>query len=52
VDYDAGHGFLAASRTQSIALLTDEFSFLLWQCGSPSFSGIPIRPPLPGAAAQ
>ena len=49
VDYDAGHGLLAASRAQRIALLTDEFSFLMWQCGSPLFSGIPteIRPKSP-----
>jgi prolyl oligopeptidase len=43
VDYDAGHGFLAASRTQSEQLLTDEYSFLLWQCGDPAFRGIPTR---------
>ena len=36
VDYDAGHGFLAASRQQSEELLTDEYSFLLWQCGDPA----------------
>jgi len=41
VDYDAGHGFLAASRNQTVALLTDEFSFLLWQCGSRDFAAIP-----------
>jgi prolyl oligopeptidase len=50
VDYDAGHGLLAASRAQSIALLTDEFSFLLWQCDSPVFAGIPIRIPAPSGA--
>ncbi len=43
VDYDAGHGFLAASRTQSEQLLTDEYAFLLWQCGDPAFRGIPTR---------
>ena len=43
VDYDAGHGLLAASRSQTINLLTDEFSFLLWQCESPLFAGIPTR---------
>jgi prolyl oligopeptidase len=43
VDYDAGHGMLAASRAQVIALRTDEFSFLLWQCGSPLFKGIPTH---------
>ena len=43
VDYDAGHGMLAASVKQRVALLTDEFSFLLWQCGSPLFAAIPTR---------
>ncbi len=43
VDYDAGHGFLAASRKQSEELLTDEYSFLLWQCGGPAFENIPTR---------
>jgi prolyl oligopeptidase len=43
VDYDAGHGFLAASRKQSEELLTDEYSFLLWQCGDPAFASIPTR---------
>jgi prolyl oligopeptidase len=41
VDYDAGHGFLAASRKQSEELLTDEYSFLLWQTGDPAFASIP-----------
>ncbi|MBV8148969.1 MAG: prolyl oligopeptidase family serine peptidase [Candidatus Eremiobacteraeota bacterium] len=43
VDYDAGHGFHGASRRQSDELLTDEYSFLLWQCGDPAFAGIPTR---------
>ncbi len=43
VDYDAGHGFLAGSRTQNEQLLTDEYSFLLWQCGDPAFRGIPTH---------
>ncbi len=43
VDYDAGHGFLAASRTQSDRLLADEYSFLLWQLGDPAFANIPKR---------
>ncbi len=43
VDYDAGHGFLAASRKQSEELLTDEYAFLLWQCGDPAFADIPTR---------
>jgi prolyl oligopeptidase len=43
VDYDAGHGFLASSRAQSEQLLTDEYAFLLWQCGDPAFAGIPTH---------
>ncbi|MGC1380835.1 MAG: prolyl oligopeptidase family serine peptidase [Candidatus Baltobacteraceae bacterium] len=43
VDFDAGHGFLAASRKQSEELLTDQYSFLLWQLGDPAFGGIPKR---------
>ncbi len=41
VDFDAGHGFLAASRAQAVALKTDELSFLLWQTGSPAFATLP-----------
>jgi prolyl oligopeptidase len=41
VDYDAGHGFLAASRAQSDALLADEYSFLLWQLGDSDFNAVP-----------
>jgi prolyl oligopeptidase len=40
VDYDGGHGFLAASRKQSEHLLTDEYSFLLWQLGDPAFQAV------------
>jgi prolyl oligopeptidase len=43
VDYDAGHGFLAASRDQTDRLLADQYSFLLWQFGDPEFSRVPIR---------
>jgi prolyl oligopeptidase len=43
VDYDGGHGFLASSRTQSEQLLTDEYSFLLWQLGDPAFQTIQER---------
>ena len=43
VDYDGGHGFLASSRTQSEQILTDEYSFLLWQLGDPAFQTIPQR---------
>jgi prolyl oligopeptidase len=42
VDYDAGHGFLAASREQSDRLLADQYSFLLWQFGDPEFKA-PLR---------
>jgi prolyl oligopeptidase len=42
VDYDAGHGFLAASREQSDRLLADQYSFLLWQFGDPEFN-LPIH---------
>lgn len=38
VDYDAGHGALGASRAQTQALITDEYSFLFWQ----------LEPPAPG----
>ncbi len=37
VDYDAGHGGIGATRTQHTNLLTDQFSFLLWQLGDPEF---------------
>ncbi len=43
VDYDAGHGFLASSRAQGEDLLTDQFSFLLWQLGDPLFANHPTR---------
>jgi prolyl oligopeptidase len=39
VDYDAGHGGIGATRTQHTALLTDQFSFLLWQLGNADFQG-------------
>ncbi len=40
VDYDAGHGGIDATRSQHTALLTDQFSFLLWQLGDPEFQSI------------
>ncbi len=43
VDYDAGHGFLAGSRSQNEDLLADEYAFLLWQLGDPAFASIPIN---------
>lgn len=44
VDYDAGHGLRNASHSQIVNLMTDELSFLLWQCGSPLFAGVSQRP--------
>lgn len=41
VDYDAGHGGIGATRTQHTNLLTDQFSFLLWQLGDPEFQTNP-----------
>jgi prolyl oligopeptidase len=38
VDYDAGHGGIGATRSQHTALLTDQFSFLLWQLGDPDYA--------------
>ena len=40
VDYDAGHGGIGATRSQHTALLTDQFSFLLWQLGDPDFQSV------------
>ena len=40
VDYDAGHGGIGATRSQHTALLTDQFSFLMWQLGDPDFQGV------------
>jgi prolyl oligopeptidase len=37
VDYDAGHGGIGATKKQHISLLTDQFSFLLWQLGDADF---------------
>jgi prolyl oligopeptidase len=48
VDYDAGHGGIDATRAQHTALLTDQFSFLLWQLGDPEFQ---IQDPGPQSAA-
>ncbi|MBV9103697.1 MAG: prolyl oligopeptidase family serine peptidase, partial [Candidatus Eremiobacteraeota bacterium] len=42
VDYDAGHGFLAASREQADRLLADQYSFLLWQDGDREFAHVPM----------
>jgi prolyl oligopeptidase len=38
VDYDAGHGGLGATKSQHTALLTDQYSFLLWQLGDAEFA--------------
>jgi prolyl oligopeptidase len=48
VDYDAGHGGIDATRAQHTALLTDQFSFLLWQLGDPEFQ---IQDPGPQSPA-
>jgi prolyl oligopeptidase len=45
VDYDAGHGGIGATKSQHTALLTDQYSFLLWQLGDAEFAA-------PGAAAK
>lgn len=37
VDYDGGHGGIGATRAQHTALLTDQYSFLLWQLGDREF---------------
>jgi prolyl oligopeptidase len=42
VDYDAGHGGIGATKSQHTALLTDQYSFLLWQLGDPEFA-VPNR---------
>ncbi len=36
VDYDAGHG-IGSTKSQGIAEMADEWSFLLWQFGDPDF---------------
>jgi prolyl oligopeptidase len=38
VDYDAGHGGIGATKSQHTALLTDQYSFLLWRLGDPEFA--------------
>ena len=38
VDYDAGHGGIGATKSQHTTLLTDQYSFLLWQLGDPEFA--------------
>jgi protease II len=42
VDYDAGHGGIGATKSQHTALLTDQYSFLLWQLGDAEFA-VPNR---------
>jgi len=37
VDYDGGHGGIGATKKQHTNLVTDQFSFLLWQLGDPEF---------------
>jgi len=37
VDYNGGHGLIGGTKTQAVDLAADEYSFLLWQFGDPSF---------------
>lgn len=37
VNYSEGHGLIDATRKQTEQLITDEYSFLLWQLGDPKF---------------
>lgn len=39
-EYGAGHGLRTATHDRVVDLVTDELSFLLWQCGSPLFGGV------------
>lgn len=41
VSYHEGHGLLGASVSQGEQLISDEFSFLLWQLGDPAFKNVP-----------
>jgi prolyl oligopeptidase len=52
VDYDAGHGGIGATRTQHTNLLTDQYSFLLWQLGDPDFQGAPTETRAAGSKGQ
>ncbi len=45
IDYDAGHGITATTKTQRDAEWADMYSFLLWQAGIPDF-----QPTLSGRA--
>jgi prolyl oligopeptidase len=53
VDYDAGHG-MGSTKSQGDALRADEYAFLLWQLGDPSFQpSAPISAPqAPGSATK
>jgi prolyl oligopeptidase len=37
VDYAGGHGGMGGTKKQEHETLADEWSFLLWQLGSPEF---------------
>ncbi|MGA8086606.1 MAG: prolyl oligopeptidase family serine peptidase [Terracidiphilus sp.] len=37
VDYNAGHGFIDATRLQGALINTDMYAFALWQTGDPDF---------------
>jgi prolyl oligopeptidase len=51
VDYDAGHGGIGATKSQHTALLTDQYSFLLWQLGDAEFA-VPNGGPKNAVAKQ
>ena len=38
-----GTGFWPRPGSSREQLLTDEYAFLLWQCGDPAFASIPTR---------
>jgi prolyl oligopeptidase len=52
VSYHEGHGMLGASRSQTEDLITDEFSFLLWQLGDPAFASVPKRAAHPKTSSR
>jgi len=37
VDYEGGHGLIHASKSQAAGLVTDEYTFLLWNMGVAEF---------------
>jgi prolyl oligopeptidase len=45
VEYQGGHGGMNATRAQRLQDVADEWSFLMWQLGSPDFQ--PPKKPTP-----